>query len=81
MPKIERKGSLDDLYSIMMSIYEKNKSNQYSWLGMFYQYYMANGSTVLGKLDNDRYPNVKPVSAKTFLEGYTKDNVGKAAFF
>jgi hypothetical protein len=80
-PQIQRMGSLEDLREKMTSIFKENPRNIYAWMGMYYQYYMANGSTSLGKLDNERYPGVVPKGLETFLKGYTKETVANSARF
>jgi hypothetical protein len=79
--KLERQGSLDDLYEKMMVAQKQNPGNKYAWMGMFYEYYMTNGSTALGKLDNERYPGAVPSSLEAFLKAHTKETVGKAFMF
>ena len=74
-------GTLDDLYAKMMLAFKAQPHNQYAWMSMFYTYYMANGSTLLGKLDNERYPALKPLSVEAFLKRYTKETVANSAFF
>lgn len=80
-PKIQRLGSLEDLYEKMTAVFKEQGPNSYAWMGMFYQYWMTNGKTSLGKLDNERYPVVKPKDLETFLKGYTKDTVGDSRQF
>ena len=79
--QIQRMGSLEDLYRTMKSVYKEQPGNIFAWMGMFYQYYMTNGSTSLGKLDNDRYPEVAPISVETFLKAHTKENIAKSGQF
>jgi len=80
-PEIQQIGSLDDLHSKMQVAFKSQPENIFAWMGMFYQYYMQNGSTLLGELDNERYPAVKPVTVEEFLKLHTKESLGKSAFF
>jgi hypothetical protein len=80
-PQIQRMGSLEDLHETMISVFKEQPDNPFAWMGMFYQYYMANGSTSLGELDNERYPGVVPKSVETFLKARTKESVAKSAWF
>jgi len=80
-PQLQQMGSLQELHDTMTQIFKEQSGNPFAWMGNYYQYYMANGSTNLDNLDNDRYPSVKPTSVETFLKEYTKDSVGKSAFF
>lgn len=80
-PQVQRMGSLEDLYSKMTSAFKENPTNPFGWMGMYYQYWMGNGSTSLEKLDNKRYPGVVPKGLESFLKGYTKDSVANSAWF
>ncbi|KAF9889015.1 hypothetical protein FE257_007992 [Aspergillus nanangensis] len=76
-PALERLGSVQDLYSTMQAIYKKDPSNIYAYLALFYQYYCINGQTYLKpQLDNSRYPQVKPVTFKKFMEAHQMDQLG-----
>ncbi|KAI6083684.1 nmrA-like family protein, partial [Hypoxylon rubiginosum] len=62
-PKLECQGSLDDLFNRMHELRRSNPQNLFSYMFLFFNYYMANGQTLLGpELDNDKYPQVKPTS-------------------
>ena len=76
-PKVERQGSLDDLYSAMKDAYKNNPETRWAWMGMHYQYYMANGATNLGKLNNDLL-GYKPMDLEQFMKEYTKDTLGSS---
>ena len=80
-PEMQQLGSLDDLYSKMQAAFKGQPENPYTWMGMFYQYYMQNGSTWVGTLDNERYPSVKPVTVEEFLKGHTKESLGRSTLF
>lgn len=71
-PTVERLGSLDDLYATMTAVRTANPHNVYAWMGMYYQYYMTNGQTLLEKLDNDRYPTIKFTTFEDFLKAASK---------
>lgn len=80
-PVLKCLGTLGDLYEKMIPIFKSQPDNRYAWIGMFYMYYMANGSTRLGKLDNERYPALKPLSVEAFLKRHTKETVANSMFF
>jgi hypothetical protein len=75
-PQLQRLGSLEDLYNTMTSILQKEPGNVYAWTGMHYQYYMLNGSTLLGELSNSRYPQIVPTTNDSFLKSHSKETVG-----
>ncbi|KAH9223825.1 hypothetical protein DL95DRAFT_323222 [Leptodontidium sp. 2 PMI_412] len=66
-PKVERLGSWDDLHVKMTAIFNENQSNMYSWIGLYYQYAMGKEKTRLWKVENHRYPSVKPKTLEDFL--------------
>lgn len=80
-PQVERKGSLDDLYKIMRPVYEQNRGNPFAWMGMFYNYWVTSGVVNMRQVDNGRYPNIHPTSAREFLKGKSKEDLSKAIFF
>ncbi|KAJ3532623.1 hypothetical protein NM208_g8361 [Fusarium decemcellulare] len=68
---LARQGSLDELYSTMHAKFKEDPSNRWAWINLFYQYYCTNGQTYLKEeLDNVKYPDVKPVTFKQFLQSY-----------
>jgi len=75
-PQLQPMGSLEDLYNTMTSVFQKAPGNVYAWMGMYYQYYMLNGKTLLGELSNDHYPQIVPTTIETFLKSHTKESVG-----
>ena len=78
--KLESRGSLNDLYNVMTKTREEQRDNIWAWMGMNYSYYMLNGSTALGKRENDQFPNVHANSVKAYLQKCgSKDGVRKAA--
>ncbi|KAL4815712.1 hypothetical protein BDW67DRAFT_191354 [Aspergillus spinulosporus] len=78
-PRLERLGSLDDLYNTMQAAYQKEPSSIFAYLAMFYQYYCTNGQTYLKpELDNRKYPEVTPVTFKKFLQDHPMDTLGDA---
>ncbi|KAL4997172.1 hypothetical protein BDV10DRAFT_186536 [Aspergillus recurvatus] len=78
-PQLERLGSLDDLYSTKQATFNKDPSNIFAYLAMFYQYYCTNGQAYLKpELDNRKYPEVNPVSFKEFLQGHQMEELSDA---
>lgn len=80
-PTVERQGSLEELFTKMSAVFAASPQNPFAWMGMYYQYWMANGRTSLGELDNERWPSVKPINVEEFLKKYAKDTVGMSARF
>jgi hypothetical protein len=80
-PEIKRNGSLKELYERMTAVFKEEAHNPFAWMGMYYQYYMQNGQTLLGKTDNDRYPKVVPTTVEAFLKEHTKEDVGSSGKF
>ncbi|OJJ60383.1 hypothetical protein ASPSYDRAFT_86974 [Aspergillus sydowii CBS 593.65] len=78
-PQLERLGSLDDLYSKMQATFNKDPSNIFAYIAMFYQYYCTNGQTYLKlDLDNHKYPDITPVTFKQFLQSYKPEELSNA---
>jgi NmrA-like family len=76
---VQRLGSLDDLFTKMHLLHQQQPKNVYAWGGLFYQYYTTNGSTLLGKLDNDKFPNVQPSSVETLLKSFSIDTIANSS--
>ncbi|KAI8965324.1 nmrA-like family protein [Daldinia sp. FL1419] len=75
-PKLERQGSVDDLYKHMHELRKSNPQNVFSYMFLFFQYYAVNGQTHLGPdNDNAKYPQVKPVSWEEYLRSVPKDQL------
>ncbi|KAI0830392.1 nmrA-like family protein [Hypoxylon sp. FL0890] len=78
-PKLECQGSLDDLFRHMHELRKKDPQNVFAYMFLFFQYYMINGQTLLGpELDNDKYPQVKPVSWEDFMKAVPRDQLPSA---
>ncbi|KAH8657221.1 hypothetical protein BGZ60DRAFT_532068 [Tricladium varicosporioides] len=80
-PRVERLGSLEELFTKMTTVFNKSPQNIFAWMGMYYHYWILSGKTKLGELDNDRYTTIKPINMEEFLKRYTKDTVGMSAQF
>lgn len=78
-PHVQHLGSLQDLHDHMTRVFKENPQNGFAWVGLYGQYWMSNGKTLLGKTDNERYPSVVPTTVEEFLKGHTKDSVGNSA--
>ncbi|KAI2617743.1 nmrA-like family protein [Hypoxylon sp. NC1633] len=78
-PKLECQGSLDDLFKHMHGL-QKNKPQDFlAYIFLFFQYYMGNGQTLIGPaVENDKYPQVKPVSWEDFLRAVPQDKLPSA---
>ncbi|PKY04959.1 NAD(P)-binding protein [Aspergillus campestris IBT 28561] len=75
-PQLERLGSLDDLYKAMQATFNKDPSNIFAYLAMFYQYYCTNGQAYLKpELDNRKYPEITPVTFKKFLQDHKMEEL------
>ncbi|KAF7943190.1 hypothetical protein EAE96_011127 [Botrytis aclada] len=80
-PNIQRLGSLKNLHDNMTSVFKRNPRNGLAWTGLYGQYWMSNGQTLLGDTGNGRYPKVVPTTAEEFLKGHTKENWVKVHSF
>ncbi|KAK0666036.1 hypothetical protein QBC41DRAFT_375597 [Cercophora samala] len=70
-PKLECLGTVEELKTKMESTREKEPQNIFAWLADNYQTYIMNGQTYVStKLDNGRYPGVKPATFKQFLHNH-----------
>ncbi|KAJ5876568.1 hypothetical protein N7455_000033 [Penicillium solitum] len=75
-PKLESLGSKQNLFNTMQAVFNKDPSNIFAYLAMFYQYYCINGQTYLKRdLDNKKYPQVTPVTFKGFLESHKLEDL------
>lgn len=77
-PQLECLGTLEDLYKSMQATYQKDPSNLNAWLAQFYQYYCTSGQTYLKEeLDNSKYPQIKPVTFKEFMQSNRSAEMSK----
>ncbi|VBB79536.1 Putative protein of unknown function [Podospora comata] len=68
-PRLDCLGTVEELQTKMEATREKEPQNIFAWLADNYQTYIMNGRTyVPTKLDNGRYPDVKPLTFKEFLQ-------------
>ncbi|KAH8596195.1 nmrA-like family protein [Bisporella sp. PMI_857] len=80
-PKLECLGSLEDLYTRMHNLRSADPHNFYAYIFLYYQYYALNGETNIGsELDNERYPQVKPVSWEDFMAGVPLEDLANTYF-
>lgn len=75
VPTVECQGSLDDLEKKMRQAFQKEPGNVFAWMGLHYQYYMANGATRLGKTENERLGDRRPQSVKEFMQSFPRDKL------
>lgn len=80
-PQVQRLGTPEDIHEKMLAAFKSQPGNPFAWFALFYQYYQQKPSTFLGKLDNERYPAMKPVALEEFLMAHTKESVGKSFDF
>ncbi|KAK3358484.1 hypothetical protein B0T24DRAFT_693464 [Lasiosphaeria ovina] len=67
-PNLERLGSLDDLKKRMHDLRAEDPAAIYSYMFLFYIYYLLNGSTLIGPdVDNGKYPEIKPETWEDFM--------------
>ncbi|ETS77254.1 hypothetical protein PFICI_11128 [Pestalotiopsis fici W106-1] len=77
-PRLEHRGSLEELYTTMQAIARKDPANVYAYMALFYQYYCTNGQTYLKQeLDNPRYPQVSPVTFKAFMQSHNLETLNE----
>ncbi|KAI0104531.1 nmrA-like family protein [Daldinia grandis] len=80
-PKLEGHGSMDDLFKKMHELRKNDPQHIFSYIFLFYQYYMINGRTHLGtENDNNQYPQVKPVGWEDFMKAVPEDRLANAYF-
>ncbi|GAB1206009.1 hypothetical protein APSETT445_004690 [Aspergillus pseudonomiae] len=78
---LERLGSLDDLYKFMHEKQARNPADIYGYMSLFFYYYWINGQTFVGpELDNDRYPQVKPVSWEDYMKQWPLEQLSSSYF-
>ncbi|KAF3011740.1 hypothetical protein E8E14_010676 [Neopestalotiopsis sp. 37M] len=78
-PVLDRRGTLEDLYTTMQALADKDRANVYAYMALFYQYYCTNGQTYLKQdLDNSRYPHVSPVTFKAFMQSNKLETLNDA---
>ncbi|KNG90451.1 NmrA-like family protein [Aspergillus nomiae NRRL 13137] len=78
---LERLGSLDDLYKFMHEKQAQNPADIYGYMSLFFYYYWINGQTFVGpELDNDRYPQVKPVSWEDYMKQWPLEQLSSSYF-
>ena len=77
-PRIRNLGTNADIQEKMLSAYEKEPGNPFAWLALFYQYFQQEPDTVLGELDNERYPSVEVSTLENFLWAHTKESLGNS---
>ncbi|KAI0888438.1 nmrA-like family protein [Annulohypoxylon maeteangense] len=78
-PNVECQGSLDDLFKLMNEQREKDPKDLFSYMFLLFHYYMINGTTEIGpQYDNDKYPQVKPVTWEDYLRNVSQDQLPNA---
>ncbi|KAJ4299352.1 hypothetical protein N0V90_004597 [Kalmusia sp. IMI 367209] len=80
-PKLERLGSLEDLYDRMHELRAKEPQNFMAYIFLFFQYYMINGQTLIGPdYDNHKYPQVEPVTWESFMKSVPLEKLAMTYF-
>ncbi|KAF4770833.1 hypothetical protein HAV15_013195 [Penicillium sp. str.  len=80
-PTLESHGSLEELYKTMHDKREKNPTDIYSYMSLFFYYYWINGQTFVGPdLDTTKYPSVQAVSWEDFIRQWPLEQLPKAYF-
>ncbi|KAE8137346.1 NmrA-like family protein [Aspergillus pseudotamarii] len=78
---LERLGSLDDLYKFMHETRAQNPADIYGYMSLFFYYYWINGQTFVGLgLDNDRYPQVKPINWEEYMRQWPLEQFPSSYF-
>jgi hypothetical protein len=76
--EMQNLGSLDDLHQKMISARQEVPDEPWKWLGMHYNYFTINGSTLLGDdTNNQRYPDLKLESLTSFCSKYSLKELPK----
>ncbi|KAK6363484.1 hypothetical protein TWF730_000916 [Orbilia blumenaviensis] len=80
-PKLESRGSQEELYTKMHELRKTQPENFFSYLFLFFQYYMVNGQTLAGpQYDNERYPQVKPATWEDFFKIVPREELAGSYF-
>ncbi|RVD84145.1 uncharacterized protein DFL_005910 [Arthrobotrys flagrans] len=80
-PKLEILGLQKELYEKMHDLRKTQPENFYSYLFLFFQYYIINGQTVIGpEYDNEKYPQVTPVTWEDFLRSVPQEQLASSNF-
>ncbi|KIV95208.1 hypothetical protein PV10_02887 [Exophiala mesophila] len=72
---LENLGTIQDLHEKMSSAREAFPDDVGQWLGLHYNYFTINGSTLLRGYDNDRYPDVRVQSLETFCRQHSLEQL------
>ncbi|KEF52259.1 uncharacterized protein A1O9_11499 [Exophiala aquamarina CBS 119918] len=64
---LENLGTLQELQEKMISARNASPGDPGAWLGLHYNYYTINGSTLLRSSENDKYPDLKIDDLKSFF--------------
>ena len=71
----ENLGSLDELRKTMTSARRESPDEPWKWLGMHYNAFTIDGSTLLGATQNERYPNLKVDDLASFCKKYNLEEL------
>ncbi|GAB7336768.1 hypothetical protein MBLNU13_g10860t1 [Cladosporium sp. NU13] len=75
-PKLQREGSIDELFARMQELFAQDPSNVYEWLALFYQFHILNGRChIAGALDNGKYPHIVPQTFEDFLNTHAVEDL------
>ncbi|EEU39711.1 uncharacterized protein NECHADRAFT_43674 [Fusarium vanettenii 77-13-4] len=77
-PELNLVGSKEDLYKHMYEVQEKEPDNVFKYMVLFYKYYLINGQTHLGAIENSKYPDIKPETFRDFLSRHTVGQLSQA---
>lgn len=72
---LESLGPLDDLHEKMVLARQASPEKPWEWLGMHYNYFTINGSTLLDGTDNDKYPTLKLEDMASFCKKYNLEEL------
>lgn len=74
---IETLDSLEDLHKKMLLARETTPEDIGSWLGLHYNYYTINGSTLLQGSDGGRFPDINISDLEGFCHQHKLDELPK----
>ena len=74
-PALQRLGSMEGLREKMLAARDAEPSNVFAWLGMHFNYFIGNGSTSLGKIENGRYSDVTPIDLADFFAEHKQEGL------
>jgi hypothetical protein len=74
---LEHSGSRADLKNLIQSLRQAHPDNVFAWMGLSYLHWMTSDGARLATVDNDRFPTVKPTTARDFIRKHDFESISK----